>query len=62
MVSIEGRDIDTIRKYRTKIKAFETFCESDLHEKLDDVIAETKDGRRYKYDLINEFKRFLVRQ
>ncbi len=62
MDSIEGMDLDTIKEYRTKIKAFETFCDQDLHKKLDVVVAETKAGKRDKYDLINDYKRFLVRQ
>lgn len=62
MDSVEGMDLDTIKDYRTKINAFEAFCKADLHKSLDAVVAEAQKGRRDKYDLINDYKRYLVKQ
>ncbi|HVX02161.1 MAG TPA: hypothetical protein VHA09_03325, partial [Nitrososphaera sp.] len=55
--SVEGMEQNTIKDYRAKIKAFSDFCDSSLHVRLDVVVQETKDGKRDKYDLINDYKR-----
>lgn len=60
--SVEGMEHNTIKDYKTKIKRFSDFCDDSLKTKLDDVVRETKDGKIDKYDLLNDYKRYLVKK
>jgi integrase len=59
--SLEGMDWDTVKDYRNKLKPFLEFCKSIYGLPVDNVIREIKAGSRDRYEVLSDYKLYLLK-